>query len=186
MNFLMRRGKTIRNRLGYKLIYRASDFDGVPANTWEFYYLGGDPLVPLAPGLLDDEDPREEANLVDPTSGELQETLDGDQKQHLEPILDDLRARLGAPLAGAGPTLAASNKCDVNGDERIDSADVLSAMRISVEGSSDLGAIMRADVAPPNDAAGEDGDGIVDSADILLILRAVSGAEVKSCDHTLI
>jgi hypothetical protein len=85
--------------------------------------------------------------------------------------------------------LAALNKCDVNGDQRIDSADVLRAMQLATTGSGTASEIARADVAPPNDSAssgGGDGDGIVDSADILLILRAVSGDFVDSCDHTLI
>jgi hypothetical protein len=50
-------------------------------------------------------------------------------------------------------------------------------------------------VAPPRDLGadpetdplgGEDGDGVVSGPDVLLILRTISGDDVKSCDHTLI
>jgi hypothetical protein len=59
-------------------------------------------------------------------------------------------------------------------------------MQMAVSGTGDPGEVARADVAPPNPSKGGDGDGAVDSADVLLILRAISGDDVISCDHTLI
>jgi hypothetical protein len=145
---------------------------------WEFYYLGGDPAAPAA--LTPDR--FEETNLVDPASGQLV----AGPAEHLEPILADLRGRLGSTEPGTGPVLAAAGKCDVNGDERIDSADLLLVTEMARAGTGGAAEIARADIAPPNDSEGGDGDGTVDSADILLILRALSGANVAACDHTLI
>ena len=198
-----RRGKAVRNLHGYKLILHRGSFSwrvatkdeqgnpveieigntvenpGQPEDpVWEFYYLGGDPSAPAA--LTPDE--FEVTNLVDPASGQLV----AGPAEHLEPILADLRARLGSTEPGTGPVLAAVGKCDVNGDERIDSADLLLATQMARTGTGGASQIARADVAPPSDSEGGDGDGIVDSADILLILRALSGADTGACDHTLI
>ena len=199
-NWSDRRGKTIRNRSGYKLILHDDGFsrkvpgenpgtfddEDITEEGLEFYYLGGDPS-PLMAGL---EDRRENHDLwVDePEPGQPGE-LDGSrlsepQRTYLQPIFHDLLERLGP--SGQGPNLAAANKCDINLDGRIDSADILRAMQLAVSGSGEPGEMARADVAPPNDPLGGDGDGVIDSADVLLLLRAVSGDDVTSCDHTLL
>jgi hypothetical protein len=88
-------------------------------------------------------------------------------------------------VPSACPRLAAAHKCDVNGDGRIDTADALLAAQMVQTGVGDPREAARADVAPPNDLEGGDGDGVVSGPDLLLILRAISGDDVKSCDHTL-
>lgn len=190
-NWYDRRGKTIRNRLGYKLILHQGVFSRmVPGEPHpvdlvvpglEFYYLGGDPS-PLVSGL---EDEREDHDLwIDATSELDDGRLTAPQIAYLQPIFDDLLQRLGPE--GQPPNIPAVHKCDVNRDGRIDSADALRAMQLAVSGAGDPGEVARADVAPPNPSKGGDGDGAVDSADVLLILRAISGDDVISCDHTLI
>ena len=93
--------------------------------------------------------------------------------------------RSGRQRPERATALAAAGKCDVNGDGRIDSADALLAAQMVKTGAGDPREAARADVAPPNDLEGGDGDGVVSGPDLLLILRAISGDDVKSCDHTL-
>ena len=69
--------------------------------------------------------------------------------------------------------------CDLNADFEINAADLLLAMRISLGTLASDGFLIQGDVAP---ATGGPTDGKIDTADVIVIMRAANGENLSVCN----
>ncbi len=124
-----------------------------------------------------------------PTIGDFErlsaDLLDLDQDGDLDLYLTGVDGQLIFPGFGRVPNQLFENQllrrgaCDVNGDGRIDAADVLLVARIaggSLSPSAEM--LLRADVAP---AKRRPTDGVVNAADVLIVARAAKGDPIAVC-----
>ena len=149
----MDNGKAIRNRAGYKLKY---DGAALPKK-WELFYL--------------DDDPFEETDLVvsyNPTTGELLTSPE------LQPILDDLLAKVGA--GGEPPDFPAAN-LDQDADATADASDNCSVDSNPNQDDSD------GDLCGNQCDADYNQDNVVSILDFGTFASCFNGPVQGICDH---